>query len=377
MRLLHTGDLHLDSAFCSLGARDAEAQRDRGRQLLRDIFECARNEKCDMILFAGDVFDSKAITEKTGECLCRLVEENDITVVLSPGNHDYYTHNSFYAKAQERLGSKLILFTSSELQTFDVDALGVRVFGYAFTSPVISQNPLSSAELPLDNGYLKIFCGHADLSSPISKYAPITVAELEALGASYCALGHVHNSAPFEDKDGKIRYCGFAQGRSFDEIGEGGVWIVDTDGERTECERRVLSSISFYYLDVSVGENSEKSAIEERIVSAIKAAAYPAGAHVRLTLQGSVDERTVVDVVASADELCERCGLEYLEIIDQTLPVFDGEYLDKDTTIRGELYRTLKGRLMSEDAEERRLATRALKIALYAIEGKNIFDLSE
>ena len=55
MRILHTGDLHLDSPFCAYGQKDAEKQREAGRELLRRIFDCAKDEKCEMILIAGDL----------------------------------------------------------------------------------------------------------------------------------------------------------------------------------------------------------------------------------------------------------------------------------------------------------------------------------
>ena len=90
MKLLHTGDLHLDSAFCAFGAKDAEKQREAGRELLCRIFECAKVENCEMMLIAGDLFDSKFVTPESAELFCSLVEKYGIPVVLSPGNHDFY-----------------------------------------------------------------------------------------------------------------------------------------------------------------------------------------------------------------------------------------------------------------------------------------------
>ena len=67
MRLLHTGDLHLDSAFRAYGQRGAEQQREAGREMLRRIFECAKTEKCDMILIAGDPDRDFVFLDKTPE----------------------------------------------------------------------------------------------------------------------------------------------------------------------------------------------------------------------------------------------------------------------------------------------------------------------
>jgi hypothetical protein len=81
--------------------------------------------------------------------------------------------------------------------------------------------------------------------------------------------------------------------------------------------------------------------------------------------------------VISIPKLIADSGAEYIEIIDDTMPAIDGEYLARDTTLRGELYRTLLPKLSSEDGNERKLAARALRIGLAAIDGKNIFGVSE
>ena len=65
MRFLHTADLHLDSAFCSDGQTGAEIRRQRQRDLLERIFDIARDRACDMILIAGDLFDSSFVTPET------------------------------------------------------------------------------------------------------------------------------------------------------------------------------------------------------------------------------------------------------------------------------------------------------------------------
>ena len=377
MRILHTGDLHLDSAFCSFGAKDAERQRQFGRDLLLRIFECAKEEKCSLLLISGDLFDSRFVSEETGELFCSLVEQSDLYVVLSPGNHDPFSPTSFYAKAQSRLGERFVLFTSPELQVFDIDEIKARICGYAFTSPVLSECPLSGVDVPDDNGYARIFCGHADLNSPISRYAPLSVAELERFGFDYAALGHVHNKWEDSELGGRVRYCGFGEGRSFDEIGQGGVWIVDIDGDEFKCERKILSTRAFYLECVQAAAEDTPASLKEKICLLMKEKGRGEGAYVRLTLEGVADDATVRDICALESEIAQECSLDFLEIRDATMPVLDGEYLQRDTTLRGALYRTLLPKLVSRDDAERRRAMRALRIGLAAIDGKSVFAFGE
>ena len=373
MRILHTADLHLDSAFSSFGKKDAEHYRELGRTLLKNIFECAKHEKCEMILIAGDLFDSKFVSNDTRTLFASLVRGAGIPVVISPGNHDPYSENSFYTLMEKENIENLYVFSAPELQIFDFDELRVRVFGYAFTSPVINESPLLEARLPEDNGYLKLLCAHADMSSPLSRYAPISLAELSRFGFAYSALGHIHNRDEKEDAAGRVRYSGFAEGRSFDELGEGGIFVVDVDELSCEVKRISLSSRAFYIDELNVSQTVGN--IKEKLCQHIKDKNYRYGTYLRLVLTGTAEPQSIKTVKSLAEELCEDTGLEYLEIEDSTLPIFDGKYLEKDVTVRGEVYRTLLPSLTSADAEVRKKATLALKIALSAIDGNNVFDV--
>ena len=371
MRILHTGDLHLDSAFSSFGAKDAQKYRELGRTLLRNIFECAECEKCQMILIAGDLFDSRFVSNDTRSLFTSLVKSSNIPVVIAPGNHDSYGENSFYATVQKENIRNLFIFNSSELQVFDFDELRVRVMGYAFTSAVLNENPLLTAKFPEDNGYLKLLCAHADTSSPLSRYAPISNTELLRFGFAYSALGHIHNpeETPLESR---IRYCGFAEGRSFDELGEGGVFVVDVDEISCVARKINLSSRAFFAETINAGDGAYLS---EKACNFIEKKEFPQNSYLRLSVVGNVDAQAIKELKNDAERIAEETGLEFLEIIDLTLPIYDGKYLEKDVTLRGEVYRSLLPKLTSADQNEKKQAILALKIALAAIDSNNVFDV--
>jgi hypothetical protein len=269
------------------------------------------------------------------------------------------------------------VFTSPELQAFDFDDLKVRVYGYAFAAMTLLQSPLSNAVIPEDNGYIKLLCAHADLASPVSRYAPVTLSEIERIGFDYAALGHIHNRAEKEDSDGRVRYCGFAEGRSFDELGVGGVWLIDLDGDRCEVSRKPLSSRAFYICELDVSDISTNSALVDALCDIASAYAGSGGAHIRISLCGRAEEQTVNHAVISIPKVIADSGAEYIEIIDDTMPAIDGEYLARDTTLRGELYRYLLPRLTEGEQKDREVAAQALRVALAAINGADITALDE
>jgi hypothetical protein len=63
-----------------------------------------------------------------------------------------------------------------------------------------------------------------------------------------------------------------------------------------------------------------------------------------------------------------------LEIVDETVPLFDCDYLAGDLSIRGALFRELLPKLRSEDERERAVASKALRYGLAALSGSEVID---
>lgn len=370
MRFLHTGDLHLDSAFCASDTFGAEEKRAGQRRTLWRIFELAEKEKCRMVLISGDLFDGRYVTPETERYVRLVFEKAGIPIVIAPGNHDPYVGGSFYSRSE--LPENVHVFNSSELQRFDFAELGVSVYGYAFTSSALTYSPLAGAEKGED-GNIKLLCAHADITAPISRYCPITVGDITRLGIQYAALGHIHNRDKDDSADGSvIRYCGFPQGRSFDEIGDGGVFIVDCepDGSVT-YNRHDVSQSRYKILELDVSGCAESSEISARIAETAMAEAKDKDTFLRICLTGTADSDTMPDLSTLSEKLTGDRLLS-VEIRDRTVPVADIASLSADRSLRGEFYRALYSGLISEDVAVRERTALALQIGLAAIDGRKI-----
>jgi len=370
MKILHTGDLHLDSPFCSLGVKDAETRRERQRRVLEKIFEVARAESCSMMLISGDLFDSSFVSAQTAELFCRLVERSGIAVVVSPGNHDPYTEGSFYASSE--LPENLFVFSSKELQKFIFPELDTEVLGYAFNSSSLDESPLSSSPDIEREASVRLLCAHCELGAAVSRYAPVTDGDIDKFGFDYAALGHIHiHSARVTAGGTPAVYCGFAEGRSFDELGAGGVMIAEIENGECGYRRVFISEYSYEWDSVDVSGVDSEDALIDMVKDFIVSKGYGERTSLRLELTGALEPSVLRDVRSVSGELSKR--LAYLEVRNDTLPIPSSEYLEKDLTIRGELYRMLLPMLTSENHAERRKALRALRIGLAAIEGKSLF----
>ena len=367
MRFLHTADLHLDSAFCKLGALDSDAQRKRQRELLQRIFNIAKNENCDMILIAGDLFDTPAATPESAALSRHLFDQWKKPIFISPGNHDALVAGGFYKTAA--LPENVYLFTSEELQYFDVPELDVTVAGYAFVAPSLPRSPLSGeARLREESLKTLLLCAHTEIDTPTSRYAPITTAEITRHGFDYAALGHVHNPPVISDR---IRYCGFPEGRAFDEQGDGGVFIVDVDGYgNVEVTRKITSAQKFIRANISLDPSFDISEIKNAVIREVRK--HSLDTHLRIYLEGIISSDMRINTETLSDEFA--ASLASLEIIDETAALPDAAVLQKDPTLRGEFYRTLLPSLLSDDEQTRGKALLALRIGIAAIDGRRFSE---
>src|SRR6056297_3516399 len=94
MKFIHAADIHLDSPFIGLTARDeacAAALRDATRAAFANLVQAAIEHAVDFVLIAGDLYDGDWRDYTTGLFfvgeMARL-ERAGVPVFLVHGNHD-------------------------------------------------------------------------------------------------------------------------------------------------------------------------------------------------------------------------------------------------------------------------------------------------
>ena len=112
LKILHTADLHLDSPFEGLPSGKASVRRNEQRGLLGRLAELAQSEKADVLLLSGDLLDSDNTYYETGDELIRSLGGTGMPVFIAPGNHDYYSDKSPYARLE--LPANVHVFTKEK-----------------------------------------------------------------------------------------------------------------------------------------------------------------------------------------------------------------------------------------------------------------------
>ncbi|MNW29466.1 Nuclease SbcCD subunit D [compost metagenome] len=248
MRILHTGDWHLGR---TLEGRSRLAEQE---QFLDELVVMADAEKVDVIMMAGDVYDSvnppAAAESMFYEAAARLAENGRQLVVIS-GNHDQPERIAAVSPLVARRGITLVGLPLpeavqlhaprtneraiiaalpypsearlAELLAGDGDESELRLAYSAKVGKLMRQ--LGSAFGPdsinLAMSHIYVLGGvESDSERPIQVGGAYTV-DPSALdiGAQYTALGHLHRPQAVKGK-GLMRYSGSPLAYSFSEAGQ-------------------------------------------------------------------------------------------------------------------------------------------------------------
>ena len=249
IKLVHAADFHLDSPFSALSAEQAAQRRAEQRQIIERLADFTNDFGAELLLLAGDLFDSALCYAESEECLCRALGRVKARVFISPGNHDYYSQRSPWARM--KLPENVHVFSENAVGSVLLPELNTRVYGAAFigkNSPAL----LTDFHVIEEPGVWKLLCLHGELGNPLSPYDPITEEQLAESGLHYAALGHIHKASGLR-KAGDTWYAwpGCPEGRGFDECGEKTVNILSLD-DAGGCELQTASIASRRYEVLSV-----------------------------------------------------------------------------------------------------------------------------
>lgn len=374
VKIIHTGDIHLDSPFTVMNPLLAQLRRGDLRNTFSQLVSYAKDSCADLVLIAGDLYENAYATKDTSQFLVNEFKKApECRFIISPGNHDPYTDDSIYANAD--FPENVYLFTEPNVTKFSFDDIGVDVYGYAFTQRYTETSPIINT-FPSDSKRINILCAHADMSSAISKYAPITQSEIENAGYDYCAFAHIHTGEePKKVGNSTYAYCGCIEGRDYGECGYKGALVGTLDKQGADLIVDIkpmrFSRKRYACEKLSVTGACDCEDISKIISNAIIENGYGDDTHLRVILEGDVSPKLVISqaqIEAGIRELYE------FEIVDNTLPLYDSEKLKNDPTIRGAFFNSMLELLDTDNPEEKRIAAQALRYGLAAIDSDNIID---
>ena len=356
MIILHAADLHLDSPFEGLPAAKAAQRRQEQRALLKKIAHTADAERADLVLLSGDLLDSDSAYTETAEDLIKVLGGMSVPVFISPGNHDFYSRRSPYAK----LGfpDNVHIFMKNELECVELPELNARVWGAAFTDKYCPAL-LSGFSAAKHDGILDIMCIHGEVGKN-SQYNPISTQDIAASGMDYIALGHIHAASGLQ-KAGNSYYAwpGCPEGRGFDECGEKSVYIVTLSDGECSIKPVCVAQRRYEIISVELDGNDPLAAIEDRLRGDTHSDVY------RIILRGETDDAPDINTLRRALEN----RFYSLQLRDETVLRRDIWERAGEDSLRGRfLQRLIDAYDRAKNDSERELVVQAARWGLAALD---------
>lgn len=232
-RIVHAADIHLDSPLQGLGrlgdAGLASDLRAATRRAFDNLVQTCLDEKADLLVLAGDIYDGDWRSYETGEYFVqalRRLRESGVEVALVHGNHD--AESTITRRLTMPAGVRVLRTDQPESAEFP--DLGVVVHGQGYGVRDVLAN-LAQHYPRRREGWVNVGLLHTGIQGVAghARYAPCTVGDLTACGYEYFALGHVHQRGEQAGGSTPVWFSGNLQGRHPRETGAKGALVVDLE----------------------------------------------------------------------------------------------------------------------------------------------------
>lgn len=266
MKFVHIADMHFDAPFTSLNSKEnlGEKRRLEQRNAFKKVIDFIEKNGVEYFFIAGDLYEQEYVKKSTIDFITKEFNRIPNTkIFITPGNHDPYLKNSYYATHD--FGDNVMVFSSPKVEKYEDE--NVNVYGMAFNDFYMNSSELESVNVPFSNK-LNILVAHCDLNGSKDEdgfsYNPVLESKLNGLGFDYIALGHVHKNN-IENKN-KIYYPGSTISLGFDELGSHGMIAGDITKTGFSMEFVELDDRKFEEIEIAVDGLNSKEELAEKIL---------------------------------------------------------------------------------------------------------------
>ena len=363
IRILHTSDVQLDATLGFLGERAPE-QRRRLLTTFERILALAVDGHYDLVVIAGDLFDTPRPTEATLTRAQRACGANCLPIAILPGNHDHYGQGSVYRDS--RWPSNVHIMDGQPWQPAGLDLL---VHGHPLASAHDSR-PLNDVTRSGDCQFeIALAHGNYERADFGQVSRPISAEALRVTGMDYVALGDWHAPAEYSQSSVKAWYSGAPEPTAFSQADAGYVLDVRLDDTGVSVNPVQVGESRAQVLELdATGLTAEQ--VETRITQLADPLLM-----LDVHIYGAVLPGELVDV----NQLAARIEASFFSLrISDDAHVLAASLEDierEGSPLRASYVRLMRARMQEAvDETERYRLERALALGLALLDGKRVLS---
>lgn len=334
MKILHTADIHI---------KEFEDER---WNTLQKLIEIGGEQKIDIFIISGDLFDKDFNAEILRPKIRDLFSNNNFKIVIIPGNHDRESY-----KSDMYFGEDAIIISDIN-KPYEID--GVNIWGLPFEN-IDSEKilrKLHSIESKLDPKSVNILLYHGELLDAFfsrkdfgdegeERYMPVKLSYFKDLKIDYILAGHFHSKFDIRslESGGYFVYPGSPVSITKGETGQRAVNIFKVGKPPNEF---FVDTPHFEKIRIELDPFSEQNPV--KLVKEKFAKAHPE-AKIILTIKGFFNkEKIMKNEMELADEIRKKFKGKYMEE--------HFEFQDIHTIIEDNLFKSFLNKLEKTDIGE-------------------------
>jgi DNA repair exonuclease SbcCD nuclease subunit len=229
--MLHTSDIHI-------------AGDDLSMESLRGVVTTALESAVDLVLIAGDLFDSSRVGDDAVAQTLGELRQLQSPVVVIPGNHDCVDAGSIYHRVDLTSAGDHVFFAGNPAgQELVFADLSLIIWARGIENHDPRNRPLAGYAVA-DPAWWRVVLTHGhyvERGEPSNRSSQITQEEIGQLQCDYLALGHWHRFVDVSEGDVTAFYSG-SPGEPA--MGGGTVNLVTLDPDAgAHVERRAIGAV--------------------------------------------------------------------------------------------------------------------------------------
>jgi DNA repair exonuclease SbcCD nuclease subunit len=360
----HCADVHLDSPFSSLAEKPGlSGIRRRGlMEAFSRMITAVRNEKPDLLIIAGDLFENEYAKVSTISNLNVMFGTiPDTKVLMITGNHDIEAANSYYRTYD---WSPNVYFLGKEQKSIFFEDINTGIHGLGWEAGQNLGNRLDSIDI--DSGKFNILLFHGDIDLQIGSrdYNSIASEVVGSMGFDYIAAGHNHKKRIYNDI---IYNPGSLDPLGFDEPGRHGYFKgVISKNSKPKVEFIANSNVEYVTLELDITGMNNDSIIIETLQGDMK----KDNVLYKVLLKGSKTIEYSPDPVFISNSLQEHTL--FTKVRDESSVRIPVEELALLKGLKGEFARNVMAEIDKADDEGKKILMKALYYGIEAIDKGNI-----
>lgn len=306
MKFIHISDVHL-GVKPDRGRHWSDTRAEEIEESFNDIVKLCEEEKIDLLLIAGDLFDSVPTERQLKTLDLRLRRLTVTKTVIIAGASDYIAEGSPWEEFE--FESDTVVLPKDRATNAYLKDLNVCITGYSYGKAEYTEKILERLK-PGRIGAYNILLGYGGDKT----HMPFSKEKLARLGFDYIALGHIHK--PHHILKNKMAFSGCLEPVNYKDTGRRGYILgeVDDEGATTitfvPCNKR-----SYVNIAIDVNSNNSNQDIMDVLDEQINAIGI--NNIYRILLRGRVNSGVEINV--------SSLGKKYLinDVIDRTQLDYD------------------------------------------------------